>query len=154
MEKIIGFDELKVGQRVRVKGKLEGDGTFRALEITMQPPEEEATMTSVIQNVNYDQPSISLLGRELPVPANMIIKDLDHNQVGLKELKAKTLVTVKGKYAPERGFMPFQIRMKETLGVNVDKMKGVIEAIDHEKKTLRVLGFTVTASPKTIVEVL
>ncbi len=154
MEKIIGFDELKVGQRVRVKGKLEGDGTFRALEITMQPPEEAATITSVVQNVNYDKPAINLLGREFPVPASIIVKDLDHNQVSLNDLKAQTLVTVKGKYAPERGFMPFQIRMKETLGVNMDKMKGTIEAIDHEKKTLRVLGFTVTASSKTIVEIL
>ena len=153
MEKVIGFDDLKVGQRVRVKGKLDGDAV-KALEITMQPPEDDASISGMLESINYEKSSLRIIGRELAVPQNVEVKDLERNLVSFKNLKAQTMVTVKGKYSPPNSFVPRLIRMKEMLGLNVEKMKGTIEAIDHEKKTLRLLGFTVQASPKTIVEAL
>jgi hypothetical protein len=38
MEEIIGFNNLKVGQQIKVKGLLGPEGIFNALQIEIKPP--------------------------------------------------------------------------------------------------------------------
>jgi hypothetical protein len=152
MDEIIGFKDLKAGQWVSAKGKMADHRTFTALEVELQFSKAQAEIEGLIQNIDLRNNTLQILNRQYALPHNAVIKALDGKTAGLQELKPMTLARLMGKYSAASGFIPQTIKIKRTKDFNIEKLKGAIERIDPEKKTLQLLGFTVTLSQKTIIE--
>jgi hypothetical protein len=151
MDEFIGFNDLKVGQRVKVKGKPAEDGAFTALEISVKAPADQAEIEGLIQNLDHQKNTLRIFNREIALPGNIEVKTLQPG-AGLKGLKVGDVVKLKGKYSEAKGFVPEKIKLKETMGFNVEELQGDINKIDQEKKTLNVVGFTVVVNEKTTIE--
>ena len=154
MNEIFGFNELKVGQRVNVKGKLAADGTFVAIEIEMQPPKDYAEIEGLILSIDQQNGKINLLNRQLTLPNGVEVFDSDRHEISLNGLKAKALVKLKGNYSTPEGFVIKSINIKKSRNFTIDKLKGNVDKVDLEKKSLELIGFTVQANSRTAVEVL
>ena len=152
MFEFMGFKELQVGQRLKVKGNPAADGKFVALEITVKPPSDKTEIEGVIQQVNVPTRTIQMLNREFTLPSDVSIKDLDRNFVSLEVLKPGDIVKLKGNYAPEQGFIPEKVKMKENVGFVVEELQGTIDKIDYANRTLEMAGFTVVVTEKTEIE--
>jgi glycosyl transferase family 25 len=149
---LIEFDALKVGQRVKVKGKLGKDGPLAAHEIivdTVEASAERADLEGLIQRLDLQKNTLRLLNREIALPEGIAVKDLQGKIIGLQELKAGDLVKLSGKYSPRKGFAPKKIKMKEAASFGLEEVQGDIDKVDREKKTLEVAGFMVMANEKT-----
>lgn len=153
MEQIIGFERLKIGQRLKIKGKYQQDsGTFTALEIEALPFEEESSLMGMLEHIDHDQKIIRLLGRDFRVPGGAEVKDLMRQDVALTDFREGAMVKLKGRFLPSGEFIPRLVKMKETFGFNIDKLKGEVAAIDPQANTLLVNGITVKVDPKTALE--
>jgi hypothetical protein len=153
MEEIIGFDNLKLGQRVKVKGKLGREGIFTALEIDLRSSKGQAAITGLLQHVDLRRNALHVLDRTIALPDNVEITDLNNRAISIVDLKPMSLMKLKGRYTGLEGFVPEKIEVKEAItGFNIDKLEGAIDHLDGENKTLGVIGFTVTANRKTVIE--
>jgi hypothetical protein len=153
MEEVIGFNNLKLGQRVKVKGKLGSEGIFTALEIDLRTSKGQAAITGLLQHVDLRRNALHVLDRSILLPDNVVITDLNDRATSIVDLKPMSQLKLKGRYSGLEGFVPERIEVKETItGFNIDKLEGVIDHLDAENKTLRVIGFTVTANRKTVIE--
>jgi hypothetical protein len=146
---IIGFDDLKVGQRVKVEGEPGVGNAFVAHKINMKASTDEAVVEGLIRGIDYQKNTLRLLNREFILPDGVEIRDLQRNIIGLKDLKAGDRVKLKGEYSERKGFVPEKINMKETTSFYLDKLQGDINKIDPEKKTLEVVGLTVRVNEHT-----
>jgi ADP-heptose:LPS heptosyltransferase/glycosyltransferase involved in cell wall biosynthesis len=149
MDKIIRVNDLKVGQRVKVKGKLGKDGAFVALEISMKPLEDHAEIEGLIRSIDFQKNTLRLLNREFVLPDGIAIKDLQGNIIGLKDLRAGDMVKLKGKYSEPQGFVLEKIKMQEITSFDLEELQGDIRNIDQERRALDVIGFTVVVNEKT-----
>lgn len=152
MYRPIGFKDLRVGQRVRLKGKLNEDGTFIALEIRVMEPGETSVIVGLIQRIHHHKYMLRIHNRDHSLPKTIAVKDLLCNNAHFADLAPESMVTLKGNYSPRRGFMPNQLKMKKTLGFNIDKLKGEIEEIKPDQRRLKILGYTVVVDKRTIIE--
>ena len=153
MHYFIGFEELEVGQRLKIKGKLDGGGEFMALEISMKAPKDQAEIEGMVQDIDHQEKTLRILNREVALSNGIGIRDLQGHVLGLEGLKVGDMVKLKGKYSESQGFIPARIKMKETMAsFNIEELQGVINEVDQEKKTLNVVGFTVAISEKTTIE--
>lgn len=152
MEKIIGFNDLKVGQRVKVKGKPGESGTFAALEISVKAPAEYSEIEGLIQSFDAQKNALRIMNRDLTLAGNVEVKTLQPSPSGLQALKAGDMIKLKGKYSEAQGFVPEKIKVKQSFGFNVEELQGDINKIDYENKTLQVNGFAVAANAKTTIE--
>ncbi|MGH7596195.1 MAG: DUF5666 domain-containing protein [bacterium] len=151
MSQFIGFDYLKVGQKIKVKGKSSEDNTFVASEISVRYSDDQAKIAGVLQRLDHQKKTLRLFHRDFVLPAAIQVKGLQHNFIDLKELKAGDVVKLKGKYSASNELMPEKIIMKETMGFNVDELYGAIDKIDRAQKTLEIIGFTVVVNEKTTI---
>jgi SAM-dependent methyltransferase len=151
MEQIIRFNDLKVGQRVKVKGKAGEDGVFVAQEISLEGSSDRAEIKGLIQSINHQKNTLYLLNREFVLPDGVAVKDSQRNTIGLKDLKAGDVVKLKGKYSEFKRFVPEKIKMQETAGFDFEELQGDINKIDREKKTLEVVGFKVVFNEKVTI---
>ena len=152
MDEIIGFNNLKVGQQVKVKGQPGPQGTFAAFEIEIKPPKEQAAIIGLVQNVDLRYNTLRILDRQITVTDASVITDLNDRLIGMVDLKPANRVKLKGKYSEPEGFMPEKIEVTETMGFNIDKLEGAIDDLDVANKILKVIGFTVQANRKTVIE--
>lgn len=146
------FDNLNIAQRVKVKGKLDPDGTFIALEIGVEEHEDSAAIIGMIESIDYERRCLRVLQRDFVIPVSAEVKDIYRNDAAFTDLRAQSLVKLKGDYSPAAGLQPDLVKMKETFSFNIDKLKGRIEALDRSAKTLQVNGYTVAVSDKTTIE--
>jgi len=152
MEKTIGFNSLKVGQRVKVKGKpAEGDN-FSALEVSIKPGDDEAALEGKIQSLDLGKNTLRLMNRDFALNGSVEIKNVQRQPITLKNLKAGDIVKLKGSYSAAKGFSPVKAKMQEPKGFNIEELQGKIDKIDPEKKNLGLLGFTVMINDKTEIE--
>ncbi len=152
MSQFIGFDCLKVGQRVKVKGNPLENGTFMAGEISIKNYADQAKIEGALQRLDHQKNTLRIFNRDFALPSDIQVKGLQHNLIDLKELKAGDAVKLKGTYSASNGLMPEKIILKETMGFNVDELHGAIDRIDRTQKTLDVTGFTVVVNEKTTIE--
>jgi len=152
MDPIIGFKELQVGQVVKAKGKFGENGTFTALEISVKRPKDYCTVDCPIQEIDYEARKIKVHNAVHDLPEGFEILNADGETIALQDLQPGTMVKLKGHYSDLDGFKPFSLKIKETMGFNIDKLQGAIEDIDPEAQTLRLVGFTVETNGKTVVE--
>lgn len=147
--RMIRFNDLKVGQRVKVKGKPGEDGAFLASEISTKAPADQAVIQGLIQRIDHQKNTLRLFNREFVLPDGVAIKDSQRQILGLKDLKAGDMVQLKGRYSESEGFVPEKIKLQEASDFDLAELQGDINKIDREKKTLVVVGFTVTVSDDT-----
>lgn len=152
MEKTIGFNNLKVGQRLKVKGKPAEGNNFAALGISIKAGDDECTLEGKIQSLDAASNSLRLLNRDFKLNGGVEIKNVQRQPITLQNLKAGDFVKMKGPYAQTSGFAPVKIKAQEPKGFNVEELQGKIDKIDAAGKTLEVLGFTVSVSDKTEIE--
>lgn len=152
MEKTIGFSNLKVGQRIKVKGKpAEGNG-FAALAISIRAGDDECTLEGKIQSLDAAANSLRLMNRDFKLNGGVEIKSVQRQAVTLQNLKVGDIVKLKGPYAEASGFAPVKVKAQEPKGFNIEELQGKIDKIDAADKTLMVLGFTVMVGDKTEIE--
>jgi glycosyltransferase involved in cell wall biosynthesis len=147
---IIDFNDLKVGLRVKIKGKLNESGAFVAQKISVKEPEEESAIEGLIRNIDFQRNILYLLNGEVALPEGIEIKGLQHDTISAKDLKTGDRVKLKGKHSPRTGFVADKIKLQETTEYKMEELQGDIDKIDREKKTLEVIGFTVAVDEKTI----
>lgn len=152
MLQIVGFAHLKVGQRVKIKGRSEPDGAFLALDITPKPGAYEAEFEGVVQQLDADKQALRMLNRDFAVPATALIKDVTRQESGLHAIAPGDVVKIKGTYSRAYGFLPAKLKVKERKGFNIEELQGAIQGINAEAGTLDVSGVTVRLSEKTIFE--
>jgi len=149
MEKTIGFDNLKMGQRVKVKGKPAEGNNFSALEISIKPGDEEAALEGKIQSLDPEKNTLRLMNRDFALNGSVEIKNVQRQPIALKNLKPGDIVKLKGPYSASSGFTPAKVKMQESKGFNIEELQGGINKIDSAQKTLDILGFTVMVNDKT-----
>jgi len=148
MDQIIGSNDLKVGQRVKVSGKPGEDGVFVARKICQEAPADDSEIEGLIRSIDHQKNILRLFNREFVLPDSIAVKDLQGNSIDLKDLKAGEVVKLKGTYSTLNGFVPEKIKMKESTGFDLAELQGDIDKIDQEQKTLDVVGFTVSFNEK------
>ena len=149
---VLGFESLKVGQRVKVEGRLSEDGSFTATEITNKVSDEFSSIIGLIQEIDYENRRLQVCNRTFLLSEDVKIKDLLRLDTDFSDLKAETVVKVKGSYSPEAGLSPHLVKMKETFGYDIDKLKGHIDAIDATQKTFLINGYQVQVNTRTVIE--
>lgn len=149
-----GFGSLKVGQRVKVKGRPDAQGNFQAVEINVKPPDENIALEGKVQAVDPAKNLLRLLNRDFILPNGIELKNIQRQSIALRDIKAGDLVKLKGAYhAGNGGFAPAKVKMQENKGFSVEELQGNIEAINAETNSLQVLGFNVVTSAKTKTEI-
>ena len=154
MDEILGFDELKIGQGVKARGKWSEKNHFGAIEISVKPPAVYASIETTIQEIDHQNHMMGIFDRKITLPKEIDVKGLQGDGNNLEALHTGLTVKLKGKYSAEEGFLPDKIKVRETRNFNIDLLKGNIDDIDRESKILNVAGFNIKISPKTIISVL
>ena len=152
MEKVFGFDYLKPGQHVKVKGKPAEGGRFAALEVSLKPPDNEAVLEGKIQAVDAQASTLRMMNRDYVLPNGIEIKSAQRESITLKNLKAGEIAKLKGTFSSAKGFVPAKVKMQESKGFSIDELQGDIVNVDPSSKTLELLGFSVAVSEKTEIE--
>ena len=152
MGQVVGFTDLKVDQRVKVKGQAGEGGKFIAVEVGIKPQDDEVSLEAKIQGVDLQKNSLKIMSRDLAISNNVMIKNIPRQLVTLRELKAGDVVKIKGNYSRANGFVPAKIKMQEPRGFTIDELQGPIGKIDQAGKTLELLGFTIVVNEKTEIE--
>jgi hypothetical protein len=147
---VIDFNDLKVGHRVKVKGKPGENGAFVALKISVKEPEDEAAIEGLIRSVDDQKNTLRVLTREFVLTNGIEIKGSNHNFIGVNDLKIGDRVKLKGRYSPLTGFVPEKIKLQESADFQMEELQGDIDKVDREKNTLEVIGFTVKANEETV----
>ncbi len=152
MSQIVGFNELKIGQRVKVKGQAADGGKFTALEIVVKPEEDGVSFEGKLQGVDAERNALRIMHRDFTVSNGALIKNLARQDVGLQDLKPDDVIKVKGKYSPASGFEPVKIKVQEPKGFAIDELQGAIEKIDRETNMIGIIGFAITLNEKTEID--
>ena len=152
MEEILGFNNLKIGQQVKVKGLPGPEGGFTAFQIEIKPSRPQSTLIGLLQNVDLRRNTLRMLDRQFTVPDACVITDLNGSLMGMVDLRPTTRVKLKGVYSEAEGFLLQKIEVAAALGFNIDKIEGAIDHLDEASKTLKVVGFTVLANRRTMIE--
>jgi len=132
------FNILRVGQRLWVKGEPDETGVFLAREISTKGQGEHVVIEGLIQNIDHQKNTISLLGRQFVLP-----------EFCLQGLKAGLRIKLKGKYSENTGFAFKKIKSSDTQEANYQELKGNIDKIDAQSKTLELAGFMVQLDENT-----
>jgi hypothetical protein len=152
MGEIIGFNTLKVGQRVKVKGKADKSSNFLALEISVKPPDENVAIEGKVQSIDPQKNVLQLLNRDFVLSNGVEIRNVQRQNIALKDLKAGEVVKLKGTFSAAAGFQVVRVKMQESKGFSIEELQGEVSAIDPANKTLHVLGIPVVVNEKTEIE--
>ena len=148
-----GFEELKVGQRLKVKGTPGSDsGSFSALEIAAKEQKDQAEIEGLVQRVDCDGRTLRVLNMDFEVPHGTVIKDVSKREIDLENLNEGDVVKVKGQYGPNTSFVTEKVKMKESMGFNIEELQGNIDAIDADSHTIHMVGMKVIVTEKTSIE--
>ncbi len=148
--RLLSFNDLQIGEHVKVSGKFREREGFLAVEISPEAPGAEAEFSCGVQSVAGG--CLRVLGFQITAPHDLEIKDLDGNRLALSDLKPGTMLKLKGVYDEARGFTLQKLKLRETLEFNIDELQGVIAKIDHEKETLLINGVLVWTNAKTVID--
>ncbi|MBI5431623.1 MAG: alginate export family protein [Planctomycetes bacterium] len=136
-------DALQVGHFVEIKGAQDEHGVFRATEIAVLEPDDDAILGTVVERAANER--FFLLGQEIHVD-----RDTRYKGVTLSSL-AGARVKVEGDWHGARNFSASSV---ETRGPGRDRLTGRIDAIElrGEDVVFRVLSFEARARAELEVE--
>jgi hypothetical protein len=110
----VGFDALRVGQRVEVKGVAQPDGAVLASRITIEeePPQAEVEFTGVISALDPANRSLVVAGRRVLTNGSTLIRRRG-DPVGFDALRVGQRVEVKGVAQPDGAVLASRITIED-----------------------------------------
>ena len=146
-----GFEELKVGQRLKVKGTPGSEaGTFCALEVAAKEQKDQAEIEGVVQSVDYAGRTLRVVNMTFDIPQGTVIKDVSKREIDFENLSEGDVVKVKGRY--NTNFLTEKVKMKESMGFNIEELQGNIDSINADSHMIEMMGVKVIFSEKTSIE--
>jgi hypothetical protein len=137
--------QFKVGERVKVKGRLEDGRRFHALKIKMNSdPYRWDEWESTVEWVNESARTFGLMGAEVRIAA-------EQDSVSWPTLKTGAFVKVSGRAEPDR-FLAERILVQAAPEDPVDEIQGEIRSADQAAGTLHVAGLAVAVDGETRVK--
>jgi len=128
----------QVGQRVKIKGKRNGERRFYAIKIKLDADDgAEDELEGAIEWVDPAAQRLGLLG--LSVHADGI---------ALADMASGMMVKARGKYLDGR-FIAIKVKVQETSWSGGEEIQGEIQATDVVNGTIQVTGFTIITDAKT-----
>jgi hypothetical protein len=145
----IALSDLKVGERVRVEGTPQADGTVAAKEIEVVPAarEREVELEGIVESVDVAKSSLKVSGHTVITTPTTLIRRGDE-VIALKDVKAGDRVHVRGKLQADGSILARIIRVAPGFLPRV-VLEGIIESVDTAKNTLKVSGLTVVTDANT-----
>ncbi len=151
MDDLIELNSLKVGQQVKLQGIYDAENRFTALEVISRNIGDDDVVVGIIRDVNSQNHSLKIMNQDFRINGTSDIRDFNQNPVGFESLEKNMIVVLKGKYIPVEGFAAQQVKMKRTRDFNIEKLKGKIEAINPQERTMRVNGVPVVVSKRAMI---
>ena len=111
-----------------------------------------AQVEGLVQAVDASGGRLRLVNRDFSVPDSAVIKDTMKTEIGLDGLKEGDVVKVKGAYEPGSPFLASKVKMKESMGFNIEEMQGCIDSIDIDSRRFEMIGVTILVTEKTSIE--
>lgn len=146
---IVWYDNLQVGQKLRVKGTPGQDDKFLAFEVFSEGPADLAIVQGFVQGIDHQSNTLRILNRELILPGGVEVRDSQSRITDRKAIKATDRVRLWGKYSEPEGFMPGNIKIIDSAAVGIEELRGIVSRIDRENRILHVNGFAVVVNEKT-----
>jgi lauroyl/myristoyl acyltransferase len=142
---------LALGERVKVKGRLEPNGSFCAFMVEIRPKVERSRLKGKIEAIDEERRALRLLGRELALPAACELSDSAGLPISFADLSVGQIVKLTGH---ERGLdlVPTSLRLAVPRGNDLAELHGVVEQLSPDRRSFQVLGFSVTTSETTKVK--
>lgn len=148
-----GFGELKVGQRLKVKGTPAADGkSFTALEIALKEQKDQAEIEGLVQGVDPSTSTLRIANMDIVIPTDAVVKNTSKMEIDLGDLREGDVVKVKGPYHASSKFVPEKVKMKESMGFNIEELQGTIDQVDEATHTFAMIGVQVVVTEKTSIE--
>jgi hypothetical protein len=152
MVDFISFENLSIGQPVKIAGKTVSGRGYLAVEIVLEPAETSPKLEGEVQAIDREHRSIRIFNRELVLQNGIVIKDLEESEVDFQSLEVGSVLKIKGKYVNGAGFVPNKIKMKAGQEFNIEEMQGILDHINFENRSFEVNGVTVLVNDKTVYQ--
>ena len=151
MDEPAGFDRIRVGQHVKVRGVSTQDGSVQAVEIKCQEPKPRVVLEGMAR-FDPGGREITVMGRSIVLPEGMALLGADGHRLSPQAVRSPVRVKVVVRGTEALGFQVESVQLKETLDFIIEKLRGPVDRIDREGSTLVVAGVTVRVTPHTTVE--
>lgn len=148
---LINFSELKVGHFVKICGKFRPPVGFIAVEIALEPVNDDGEIECMIQDVDRRRKTLHVCDQEIFIPDGIEMKDEDGEFVDSMALKSGDMIKLKGVFATG-GFVPRKIKLRPAKEFNIEQVQGVIAHLDYERQTMSINGINVLVTAKTVIE--
>lgn len=148
-DEAIAFADLRVGQRVEIRGVKNADGTVEALEIHVEDPapnEGEMQITGPV--VRVGEGSIQVVVFAFAVNESTVILDENGNPISLADIRVGFIVEVKAEVRSDGSLEATRIQIEQRLFDEIE-IRGTIRALTDTSITVG--GFTFLVNESTVV---
>lgn len=143
---------LALGERVKVKGRLEPNGSFSAIRFKIHPRAERSRLKGKIETIDEERRALRLLGREFVLPAGCELSDSNGLPITFADLRVGVRAELTGSYQRGSAFAPTSLRLAAMRGNDLDELQGGVEQLSPDRRSFHVLGFHVATSETTKVK--
>ena len=147
-ERLAGWDDLKVGQLLDLKGVRTGEDTIAASEIEVSGAKVEGP----IEDIDVANSSLHLLGLKVVVSPETMIMDRNKEPIDLSTLQSGSNVVANGLLQNDGTVLAARIKAKKAKTNGQVIIEGILEGIDQNQNTLTVLGIAVSVTADTYIE--
>lgn len=143
-------ESLKVGERVRVRGRRDGDGRFVAFTVKIRPSSPSTRIIGPIDAIDEPQGLIRVLGRNAHVAAGCRVVDRAGAPISHRDLAAGEVVEVTGTYSGSGTFTGSSIRVSHR--PHLQELQGTLEGVSVDQRTFELFGFRVITTESTKIK--
>lgn len=146
-----GLEDLKAGQRIKIKGKFMPEGKFLALEIKHKPEKELLEFEGLVQAVDAGTHTVSMFNRNVSLTPAVLVKSPEGKTLTTADITEGDYIKIK--FKKEAGnWVPFKIKKREPLDFIVEEIQGAIDSVDVQAGELRLQGIQIRLSDDTTIE--
>jgi hypothetical protein len=144
-----GLAHYEVGQRVKIKGRRQGECLFRAATIKSNPDGREwDELEGIVEWFRAEERTLGVLGVEVRIGEPADEDCASRMASAIPRLGPGVMAKVSGR-RDEGRLIAQRIVVKDVKGVLVEEIQGRVQAVDVREGTMQVAGFLVTADRKT-----
>lgn len=137
------FGDLKVGQTVTVEGQPSGPRTLLARKIKVYKGTREDKLKGRVQDIDGTDNSLTLLGVRVVAARDARVEDREGSPTRFSSLRKGWMVKVKGRLRDDGVVEAAEIKVSKGKDADEAEVGSRVQAIDHARSTLTVLGLTV-----------
>jgi hypothetical protein len=145
-----GFEQIRVGLQIRIKGVRGADGLLQAVQIEDREPSSRVLLEGLASAIDPIGHEITVMGHTVATPEGMVLQGADGSATPLDETRAR--VRIVGRDLGGSSFRVESVRLEPAPDFSIEKLEGRVESIDCERTSFRVAGVTVRVTPETLVE--